>query len=77
MSVSGRGRSRFRLSVNMGSYCATEESSVSNYSLFIADFVSLLTCVNERVGVKVCVTVYISMCTPSHSFCHRGNWDEP
>ena len=62
LSVSGRGRSRFRLSVNMGSYCATEESSVSNCSLFIDDFVSLLTCVNDRVGVKVCNYLYIYVC---------------
>ena len=53
LSVSTKGRSRFRLSVNMGSYCSTEDSSVSNCSLFIDDLVSLLTCVNERVGVKV------------------------
>ena len=68
LSVSGRGRSRFRLSVNMGSYCATEESNVSNCSLFIDDFVSLLTCVNERVGVKVCYYLYTYMCTHSHYF---------
>ena len=61
----------------MGSYCATEESSVSNCSLFIDDFVSLLTCVNKLVGIKVCVTVYISMFTPSHYFHPRGNWGEP
>lgn len=61
LSISGRGRSRFRLSVNMGSYCTTEESNVSNCSLFIDDFVSLLTCVNERVGVKVCYCAYITV----------------
>ena len=60
--ISGRGRSRVRLSVNMGLYCATEESNVSNCPLFIDDFVSLLTCVNERVGVKVCYSVYIYVC---------------
>ena len=54
-----KGRSRIRLSVNMGSYCSTEESNVSNCSLFIDDLVSLLTCVNERVGVKVCVCVCV------------------
>ena len=59
LSVGGKGRSRFRLGVNMGSYCATEESNVSNCSLFIDDFVSLLTCVNERVGIKVCYCVYV------------------
>ena len=55
LSVSTKGRSRFRLSVNMGSYCSSEDSSVSNCSLFIDDLVSLLTCVNEKVGVKVCI----------------------
>ena len=62
LSVAAKGRSRFRLSVNMGSYCNTEESNVSNCSLFIDDLVSLLTCVNERVGVKVCVCVYVCVC---------------
>ena len=62
LSVSTKGRSRFRLSVNMGSYCSTEDSSVSNCSLFIDDLVSLLTCVNERVGVKVCMFVSVCEC---------------
>ena len=43
LSVAAKGRSRFRLSVNMGSYCNTEGSNVSNCSLFIDDLVSLLT----------------------------------
>ena len=66
MSVSGRGRSRFILSVNMGSYCATEEYSVSNCSLFINNLLPLLTCVNERVDVKVCYHV-LSVCGSSQS----------
>ena len=61
LSVCGRGSSRFRLGVNMGSYCATEETNVSNCSLFINYFVSLLTCVNGQVGVKVryCLYTYV------------------
>ena len=64
MSVSGTGRSRFRLSVNMGSYCTTEEYNVSNCALFINKFVQLLTCINEQVGVRVCYHV-LSVCGSS------------
>ena len=58
-------RSRFRLSVNMGSSFTpmmAEEANISNCTVFIDELVSLLSCDNERMGVKVCINMRYVLC---------------
>jgi len=39
-----------------------EEANISNCTVFIDELVSLLSCDNERMGVKVCINMRYVLC---------------